>query len=402
MTSTHGFSTAAIHVGQAPDAATGAIVPPLYQASTFVHDGVGNVRAGFDYSRSGNPNRSNLQDAIAHLEGGSAGFAYSSGMCAEDAVLRAVLRPGDHVVLPNDVYGGTFRLVSNVLPQWGIDYTTAPLADVEAVAAAIIPGRTRVVWVESPSNPLLGLADIAALARIAHDAGALLIVDNTFASPYLSRPLSLGADIVTHSTTKYLGGHSDAMGGAVVVGEDSALPDGRVGPDGTASIANALAYLQNATGSGIAPFEAWLTSRGIKTLAVRMDRHCENAMAVASWLDARDDVVEVLYPGLETHVGHELAARQMVRPSGAPGFGGMVSLRLGTAERALDFCARTKIFALAVSLGGVESLIEYPGAMTHAAAAGSTVAPPVDLVRLSVGIEDVEDLLADLEQALGA
>ncbi len=389
-----GFATRAVHTGQEPDALVGAVVPPPYLTSTFVHDGVGNVRGGFDYGRSGNPTRAALEQALADLEGGDRGFAFSSGMSAEDTLVRAVPRPGDHVVLPNDVYGGTYRLLVTVLREWGIEVDFAAVDSAESVAHALRPGRTRLVWLETPSNPTLRIADVAAVAALARDAGALLVVDNTFASPYLQNPLALGADAVVHSTTKYVGGHSDVSGGAVVVPAEVTLPAGRVGPTGTPLLGDAIAHLQNAAGSGASPFDAWLTHRGLKTLPLRMEKHCTNALVVARHLEQRPEVREVLYPGLPSHPGHQLAARQM------RGFGGMVSVRLAGAEAALTFCAATRLFALAVSLGGVESLIEYPARMTHLSAAGSPVSPLADLVRLSVGVEDSDDLVADLDQAL--
>ncbi len=389
-----GFSTRAIHAGSDPDPTTGAVVPPIYQVSTYKQDGVGGLRNGYEYSRSGNPTRTALEEALAAVEGGSRAFAFSSGLAAEDTLLRAALRPGDHVVVPDDAYGGTYRLVARVFGPWGVDHTPVDLSDVDAVAAAIEPGRTKMVWVETPTNPLLGVSDIAALAALARAAGAVLVVDNTFATPYLQQPLSLGADAVVHSTTKYIGGHSDVVGGAVVVGDGAQLPVGLEGPTGTASLADAVAFHQNASGAVAGPFDAWLTLRGLKTLAVRMDRHCANAMAVARFLREHAAVTQVIYPGLEDHPGHATASTQM------SGFGGMVSFRVGSREKALDVCARTQVFLLAESLGGIESLVEHPGQMTHASVAGSALEVPDDLVRLSVGIEDVADLVADLGQAL--
>ncbi|MET0468433.1 MAG: cystathionine gamma-synthase [Aeromicrobium sp.] len=376
-----GFSTRAIHAGQDPDPRTGAVNIPIYASSTFAQDGVGGMREGFEYARTGNPTRRALEANLAALEGGTHGRAFSSGMAATDAALRAILRPGDHLVIPDDAYGGTFRLIDKVYSHWGIEHTPAPVNDPDAIAAAITD-RTKLVWLETPTNPLLNVADIAAVAEIAHAAGAKLLVDSTFASPYLQQPLALGADIVLHSSTKYLGGHSDVVGGALVT-SDPALDE-------------AFAFLQNGAGGVPGPFDAYLTLRGIKTLAVRMDRHCDNAEAIARMLVDHDAVSHVSYPGLPDHPGHEVAARQMRR------FGGMISLRLaGGRQAALDLCSRTKVFILAESLGGVESLIEHPGAMTHASTAGSQLEVPEDLVRLSVGIEDVEDLLEDLQQALG-
>jgi cystathionine gamma-synthase len=384
-----GFETLAIHAGQEPDPTTGAVVPPIYQVSTYAQDGVGGLRGGYEYSRSGNPTRTALQECLAALEdpvgaasGTTRGMAFASGLAAEDTVLRTVMEPGAHAVIPDDAYGGTFRLFAKVLERWGVAHTPARLTDVDAVAAAIQPGRTRVVWVETPTNPLLRVADIAAIAEVAHGAGALLVVDNTFASPYLQQPLLLGADIVVHSTTKYLGGHSDVVGGALVASDPE--------------LAERLAYHQNAMGAVAGPFDAWLTLRGIKTLAVRMDRHCANAKAVVDVLREHPHVVEVFYPGLESNDGHHVAVKQM------RDFGGMVSFRVAGGEQAaLDVCGRAKVFTLGESLGGVESLIEHPGRMTHASVAGSALEVPADLVRLSVGIETVDDLVADLVQALG-
>ena len=389
MSNNAGFETLAIHAGQEPDPTTGAVVLPIYQVSTYAQDGVGGLRNGYEYSRSGNPTRTALQECLAALEdptGAAAGttraMAFASGLAAEDTLLRTVLEPGGHVVIPDDAYGGTFRLFAKVLSRWGVDHTPARLTDVDAVAAAIVPGRTSIVWVETPTNPLLRVADIAALAEVAHAAGALLVVDNTFASPYLQQPLLLGADVVVPSTTKYLGGHSDVVGGALVASD----------PD----LAERLAYHQNAMGAVAGPFDAWLTLRGIKTLAVRMDRHCSNAKAVAEMLRDHPSVVEVFYPGFEGHEGHHVAVKQM------RDFGGMISFRVAGGEQAaVDLCNRTKVFTLGESLGGVESLIEHPGRMTHASVAGTALEVPGDLVRLSVGIETVEDLVADVVQALG-
>lgn len=402
---TTGFSTRAIHAGQDPDATTGAVVPPIHQVSTYKQDGVGGLRGGYEYSRSANPTRTALEEALAAAESGglgptadgspaARGFAFASGLAAEDTLLRAVVRPGDHVIVPDDAYGGTYRLIARVFGPWGVEHTPVDLTDVEAVRAAVRP-ETRVVWVETPTNPLLGVSDVAALAGVAHDAGALLVVDNTFATPYLQQPLALGADVVVHSTTKYVGGHSDVVGGALVVATGAQLPGGLASPAGGTDVAGAVGFHQNASGAVAGPFDAWLTLRGLKTLAVRMDRHQANAAAVAEFLDAHPAVTEVIYPGLASHPGHELAARQM------SGFGGMVSFRAGSEAKALDVCARTRVFTLAESLGGVESLIEHPGRMTHGSVAGTALEVPDDLVRLSVGIEDVEDLVADLTRALG-
>jgi cystathionine gamma-synthase len=377
-----GFETLAIHAGQEPDPLTGAVVPPIYQVSTYKQDRVGSPRAGYEYSRTANPTRAALEECLAALEGGARGLAFASGMAAEDCLLRTVCRPGDHVLIPDDAYGGTYRLLARVLTEWGISYAPVRLSDTRAVRDALAQQPTRVLWAETPTNPLLSIADISALAEIAHEAGALLVVDNTFASPYLQQPITLGADAVVHSTTKYLGGHSDVLGGALVTADSG--------------LAERLAFLQNATGSVAGPFDAWLTLRGVRTLAVRMDRHCQNASRVAAMLAAHPGVTEVFYPGIATHPGHDVAAKQM------RDFGGMVSCRLRGGEReALAVCERTTLFTLGESLGGVESLIEHPGRMTHASAAGSPLAVPADLIRLSVGIEACDDLLEDLRQALG-
>ncbi|MBO3734099.1 cystathionine gamma-synthase [Glycomyces niveus] len=376
-----GFSTRAIHAGQEPDPLTGAVVPPIYATSTYKQDGVGGLRGGYEYSRSGNPTRTALETCLASIEGGSRGFAFASGLAAEDTILRALLAPGDHVVIPNDAYGGTYRLFDKVAKRWGVAYTAAPITDVDAVAAAMNE-RTKMVWIETPTNPLLNIADIERLADLAHRAGALVVVDNTFASPYLQQPLALGADLVVHSTTKYIGGHSDVVGGAIVVQD--------------AEIADAIAFHHNSMGGVAGPFDAFLTLRGIKTLGVRMDRHCDNAETLAEFLAGHAKVAEVRYPGLSTHPGHDVAGKQMKR------YGGMISFRHKDGEQAaVDLCSRTEVFTLGESLGGVESLIEHPGRMTHASAAGSALEVPADLVRLSVGIEDADDLLADLRQALG-
>jgi Cystathionine beta-lyases/cystathionine gamma-synthases len=380
----HGFETLAIHAGQEADPATGAVVVPIHQTSTYKQDGVGGLRGGYEYSRTANPTRRALETCLAALEsgrdGGAHGLAFASGMAAEDCLLRTVCEPGDHVVIPDDAYGGTFRLHAKVLARWGVDYTPVPLSNPDAVRAALRP-RTRLVWCETPTNPLLGIADIEALAAIAHDGGALLTVDNTFASPYLQQPLAHGADVVVHSTTKYLGGHSDVVGGALVT------------PD--MELAERLAFHQNAMGAVSGPFDSWLVLRGVKTLGVRMERHCANAARVVEMLTAHPAVERVCYPGLPDHPGHDIAAKQM------RGFGGMVSFTLrGGEEAALRVCRRAQVFTLGESLGGVESLIEHPGRMTHASAAGSPLEVPSNLVRLSVGIECVDDLLADLTQAL--
>jgi cystathionine gamma-synthase len=376
-----GFSTRAIHAGQNPDPHTGSVIVPIHATSTFAQDGVGGLREGYEYARTGNPTRTALETCLAALEGGRYGRAFASGMAATDALLRATCRPGDHLIIPDDAYGGTFRLIDKVFRHWGIEHTAVALSHVDAVRAAVRP-TTRLVWCETPTNPLLSIADIVALAGVAHEAKARLVVDNTFASPYLQTPLALGADVVLHSTTKYLGGHSDVIGGALVT-DDGALDE-------------QVAFLQNGAGAVPGPFDAWLILRGIKTLAVRMERHCDNAERVAAALQAHPEVIDVRYPGLDTHLGHEVAAKQMRR------FGGMVSFTVrGGAQAALAVCARTRVFTLAESLGGVESLIEHPGRMTHASTAGSQLEVPAELVRLSVGIEDVDDLIDDLLAALG-
>jgi cystathionine gamma-synthase len=376
-----GFETLAIHAGQDPDPMTGAVVPPIYQVSTYKQDGVGGTRGGYEYSRTANPTRKALEECLAALEGGAGGLAFASGMAAEDALLRTLCRPGDHVLIPDDAYGGTYRLMARVLADWGISYRPVRLSDNRAVWDALAERPARVLWAETPTNPLLSIADIAALAEMAHEAGALLVVDNTFASPYLQQPIALGADAVVHSTTKYLGGHSDVLGGAVITAD--------------ADLAERLAFVQNATGAVAGPFDAWLTLRGVKTLGVRMDRHCQNAARVAAMLAAHPAVTEVFYPGLPAHPGHDVAVKQM------RDFGGMVSCRLrGGEQAALAACARTTLFTLGESLGGVESLIEHPARMTHASVAESPLAVPADLIRLSVGIETGDDLLEDLRQAL--
>ena len=374
------FETLAIHAGQPADATTGAVVTPIYQVSTYKQDGVGGLRGGYEYSRSANPTRTALEENLAALEGGRRGLAFASGLAAEDCLLRTLLVPGDHVVIPNDAYGGTFRLFAKVVERWGVQWSVADTSDVQAVRDAVRP-ETKLIWVETPSNPLLGITDIAALAGVARQAGVRLVVDNTFASPYLQQPLALGADIVVHSLTKYMGGHSDVVGGALVTSD--------------AELGEQLAYHQNAMGAVAGPFDAWLVMRGVKTLAVRMDRHCANAGRIAEMLAAHPKVTQVYYPGLESHPGHEVAAKQM------KAFGGMVSFRVsGGEEAAVRVCDRARLFTLGESLGGVESLIEHPGRMTHASVAGSALEVPADLVRLSVGIEAVDDLLADLAQAL--
>ena len=378
-----GFNTRAVHAGQTPDPTTGAVIPPLYQTTTFAQDGIGKLRNGYEYGRGTNPTRDALQVQIAALEGGNHAFSFSSGLAAEDALIRAALRPGDHIVLGNDAYGGTYRLIDRVLSQWGITNTAVDMADADAVRTAIAANNTKMVWVETPSNPMMKITDIAATAQLAHEAGALLVVDNTFASPYLQQPLTFGADVVVHSTTKYIGGHSDASGGAVVVNDDE--------------LAEKVGFVQFAVGAVSAPMEAWLTTRGLKTLGVRMDRHSSNAMTIARWLQEQDEVERVYYPGLPEHPGHDLAAAQM------KDFGGMISVTFkGGAEAAKKVAESTHVFLLAESLGGIESLMNYPSDMTHASVKGTELAVPENLIRLSVGIEDIEDLIGDLEQAIAA
>jgi cystathionine gamma-synthase len=379
---THGFATRAIHDGQEFDPATGAIIPPIYQTSTFVQDGIGGFRNGYEYARGGNPTRTSLETLLASLEGGVRALSFASGLAAEDALLRAALRPGDHIVLGNDAYGGTHRLIERIHGDWGIRNTSVDLADLDAVREALASDGTRMLWIETPSNPLMKISDIAALAELGHAVGAIVVVDNTFASPALQQPLSFGADVVVHSTTKYLGGHSDVIGGALVFAEEE--------------LAEKAKFLQFAAGAVSSPMDAWLTVRGIKTLDVRLRRHSANAQAIAEALVGHDGIEAVYYPGLPDHPGHDLAARQM------SGFGGMLSVAVsGGAEAARRFAESTRVFQLAESLGGVESLIGYPSEMTHASVRGTALEVPDDIVRLSVGIEDVDDLLADVEQALG-
>ena len=376
-----GFDTRAIHSGYEPDPTTGAVIPPIFATSTYKQDGVGGLRGGYEYSRSANPTRTALEGALAAVEEGERGFAFASGLAAEDTLVRALTGPGDHAVIPDDAYGGTFRLFDKVEKVWGLEHSPAPVSDPGAVAAAI-RDTTKLVWVETPTNPMLTIGDIAEIARISHDAGALLVVDNTFASPYLQQPLTLGADVVVHSTTKYVGGHSDVVGGALVVRD--------------LELAEKIAFHQNSMGAVAGPFDCFLTHRGLKTLGVRMERHCDNAEKVVEFLESDPAVIEVIYPGLETHPGHAVARRQMKR------FGGIVSFRVsGGQEHALRVCERAQVFTLAESLGGIESLIEHPGLMTHASVAGTELEVPADLIRLSVGIETADDLVADLEQALG-
>ncbi|WP_026820531.1 cystathionine gamma-synthase [Arthrobacter castelli] len=380
---TSGFNTRAIHAGQEPEKRTGAVVPPVYQTSTFAQDGIGKLRDGYEYGRGTNPTRDSLQEQLAALEGGKHGLSFASGLAAEDALIRGLLKPGDHIVLGNDAYGGTHRLIDQVLAAWGVSNATADMADDASVDAAIAKGRTRMIWVETPSNPMMKITDIAKLAEKAKSIGAWLVVDNTFASPYLQTPLALGADVVVHSTTKYIGGHSDVVGGALVMNDDE--------------IVQKVGFIQFAVGAVSAPMDGWLTTRGLKTLGVRMDRHSANAQAIAEWLLKQDAVENVYYPGLPGHPGHELAKRQM------KAFGGMISVTfVGGEPAARKVAETTKVFTLAESLGGIESLMNYPAEMTHASVKGTELAVPENLVRLSVGIEDVEDQIADLDQALSA
>jgi len=379
-TAARGFDSLAVHAGQAPDPTTGAVIPPVHFSTTYAQDGIGGLRQGYEYGRSGNPTRTALETQLAALEGGRHGFSFSSGLAAEDALLRSVLVPGDEVLLGNDVYGGTYRLIARVLGPWGIGLRIVDMSDLGAVAAALQERPAKILWVETPSNPLLRITDVAGLARLGRDAGALVVVDNTFASPALQQPLSLGADVVVHSATKYLGGHSDVVGGALVINDDP--------------LAESAKFLQFAAGAVSGPLDAWLTTRGIKTLGIRMAKHSENAAAIAGYLEGHDRVARVYYPGLDSHPGHELAARQM------SAFGGIVSLALGDAARARRFAESTRLFQLAESLGGVESLVNYPDAMTHASVRGTELAVPDDVVRLSVGIESIDDLLDDVTGAL--
>ena len=372
------FETRAIHAGQDPEALYGAVNVPIYQTSTYAQEEVGAPKR-WDYAREGNPTREAFQAALAALEGGTHGFAFASGLGAE-ATLLLTLQPGDHVVLADDVYGGTYRLLAKVFAGWGLTFSTADLSDPATLRAAVTP-RTRLVWVETPSNPLLKIVDVAAVAGVAHEAGARVVVDNTFATPALQRPLKLGADAVVHSVTKYIGGHSDLIGGAIVTSD--------------AEWVERLGFLVNAVGVVPGPMDCYLALRGLKTLAIRMRAHCEGARAIASFLSAHPKVRAVHYPGLAPHPGHDVAARQM------SDFGGIVTFEVGSAEEALTVVRGTRLFFLAESLGGVESLIEVPGPMTHASVAGSPLEIPPTLIRLSVGIEHPDDLIADLERALG-
>ena len=383
MNSDARFDTRAVHAGQDFDPTTGAVIPPIHVTSTYAQDGIGGLRGGYEYSRGGNPTRTALETQLAALEGGIRGLSFASGLAAEDALLRTALKPGDHVVIGNDVYGGTHRLIRRIFGDWGVRHTTVDTSDLDAVRAAIELGTTKVLWVETPSNPLMKISDVAALAELGDEAGVLVVVDNTFASPALQQPLALGAGVVIHSTTKYLGGHSDVVGGGLVFAA------------GEEELAERVGFTQFAAGAVSSPFDAFLTTRGIKTLGIRMERHSRNALAIAERLSEHAGIARVLYPGLPSHPGHELAARQM------SGFGGMVSIDLaGGGEAARRFAESTELFTLAESLGGVESLVNYPSEMTHASVKGTEAEVPESIVRLSVGIEDVDDLLADIDQAL--
>jgi cystathionine gamma-synthase len=383
---TEDFSTRAIRTGQEFDPTTGAVIPPVYFTTTFVQDGIGGFRGGYEYARGGNPTRTALETLLAGLEGGDRGFSFASGLAAEDTLLRAILTPGDHVLMGNDVYGGSHRLVSRAFIPWGVSLSTVEMGDLDAVRAAIRPDATKVVWLETPSNPLMKITDIAAVAELAHAVGAIVVVDNTFASPYLQQPLALGADVVVHSTTKYLGGHSDVLGGAVVLNEATQVSG--------ESLAEKVAFLQFGVGAVSGPMDAWLTIRGIKTLAVRMDRHSSNAQTIAERLVGHPKLTRVYYPGLPDHPGHDLAARQM------RSFGGMISVQLADGAAARRFAESMRLFQLAESLGGVESLVCYPAEMTHASVKGTSLEVPETVVRLSVGIEGVDDLLGDILGAL--
>ncbi|MBW3088489.1 cystathionine gamma-synthase [Bifidobacterium sp. 82T24] len=376
------LATRAIHAGQEPDATTGAVVPPLYLTSTYKQDGVGNLRKGYDYTRSGNPTRDSFDTQLAAIEGGRYALAFSSGLAAIDVLLRSTLKPGDRILLGDDVYGGTYRLLSKVFVPWGVGLDVVDISNVDAVKEALAANDYAYIWVETPSNPMLRITDVEAVSALAHEHGTKVVVDNTFASPVLQHPLELGADHVVYSTTKYIGGHSDVVGGAIVTNDEETR--------------DAVAFLQNSAGAVPAPFDSWLQTRGLKTLELRVKRHSANALAVAEHLAGLPEVEKVLYPGLESHPGHDIAVRQM-----HGGFGGVVSVQLaGGRDAALKFAESTEIFTLAESLGGVESLIEHPAAMTHASVAGTTLQVPDNLIRLSVGIENVDDLIADLDQAL--
>lgn len=377
--SDHGFATRSIHAGYEPDSLYGSINTPIYASTTFAQNGLNELRGGFEYTRCGNPTIVALEATVASLEDAEYGRAFSSGMAATDVLLRTLLGPGDHLIFGHDAYGGTFRLIDRVFAAWGVSYTVVDTTKAAEVGAALRP-NTSMVWLETPSNPGLAITDIAAVKDQLNGYAARLVVDNTFASPYLQSPLVLGADVVVHSTTKYLGGHSDVVGGVVVTNN--------------AEIDEAVAFLQGGAGAIPSAFDAYLTTRGIKTLGVRMDRHCDNAEALARFFVNHPAVAEVLYPGLPSHPGHEVAARQMRR------FGAMISLRFHSEQAARAFCLNTKLICLAESLGGVESLVEHPATMTHQSVTGSTLEVPRDLVRLSIGIEDIDDLIADVQHAL--
>lgn len=377
-----GSNTRFVHAGQEFEPHTGAVVPPLHFSTTYAQEAIGKLRNGYEYGRGTNPTRDSLQAQLAGAELGKHAFSFSSGLAAEDSLIRAILRPGDHIVLGNDAYGGSFRLIDRVLGAWGIGNTPVDMSNEQALTAAIEKNKAKLVWVETPSNPMMTITDIAKVAQIAHAAGALLVVDNTFASPFLQQPLTLGADIVVHSTTKYIGGHSDVVGGAVIVKDDE--------------LAEKIGFIQFAVGAVSGPMDAFLTTRGLKTLGVRMRAHNENAEKVAHWLRERKEVERVLYPGFEDHPGHDIAKKQM------SGFGGMVSVQFSGGEAAARKIAEsTKLFTLAESLGGIESLMNYPSEMTHASVKGTELAVPVNLIRLSVGIEDAADLIDDLDRAFG-
>lgn len=383
-TTTYGIATRGIHAGQEPDPTTGAVSTPIYMTSTFKQDGVGGLRHGYDYSRSVNPTRDSFTEQLAAVEGAKHAIAFSSGLAAIDVLLRSTLRPGDAILIGNDVYGGTYRLLAKVFVPWGVELDVVDITDPAAVNTALARKPYRYIWVETPSNPLLGITDIALTAALAHEHGTRVVVDNTFASPVLQHPLADGADAVVYSTTKYIGGHSDVVGGAVATNDDE--------------LAQRVAFLQNAAGAVPSPFDSWLDIRGLKTLDLRVRKHSENAMTIAHWLEGHTGVERVWYPGLESHPGHEIAERQM-----HGGFGGMISVEIaGGKEAAERFAASTRLFTLAESLGGVESLIEVPAAMTHMSVAGTALEVPANLVRLSVGIEDVDDLIGDLEGAFAA
>lgn len=376
------IATRAIHAGQEPDALTGAVSTPIYMTSTFKQDGVGGLRGGYDYSRSVNPTRTSFDEQLAAVEGADYAMSFSSGLAAIDVLLRFTMKPGDNILIGNDVYGGTYRLLSKVFVPWGVGLDVVDTTDPSAVNTALAAKSYKYIWVETPSNPLLGITDIALTAQLAHEHGTKVVVDNTFASPVLQHPLVDGADAVVYSTTKYIGGHSDVVGGAVLTNDSQ--------------VADQVAFLQNSAGAVPSPFDSWLDIRGLKTLDLRVRRHSANALKIAEWLETRPEVERVWYPGLESHPGHEVAARQM-----HGGFGGMVSVQLaGGPEAANRFASSTRLFTLAESLGGVESLIEVPAAMTHASVSGTTLEVPANLVRLSIGIENADDLIVDLAQAL--